>query len=264
MCYLSRQVAEKSSMLRFVVGPDGAPVEDVAGKLPGRGLYLLPYRSYVAGYLHRSGVRGEAGDQQLARIEQALRQRLLDRLRLARRGGHLGWGMRVVEEYVRGRTKKPERASVTTAEAVEVPRERDAVETSREVGAVAMPGERCPVDGCPVEGMAVVEEGLTEAKDALWFLASDVAVHSREKFERFSRQLARQSAESVMVCTLLDRETLGAVCRGAEVAVVVVQGKKIVASVQQDVGRLQRFLDDEVTLPQGRKRRKNRGVVSAD
>ena len=100
MCCITRKVAEKSSLLRFVVAPDGAIVEDINGKLPGRGRYVTPYRQSVIQLLKRSGVPEAQQSAQLERIAQGLQRRLLASLNLARRAGSLRWGMRALTELV--------------------------------------------------------------------------------------------------------------------------------------------------------------------
>jgi uncharacterized protein len=102
MCAVTRKTTDKSLLLRFVVGPDGSLVEDVTGRLPGRGQYVLPSRQNLTQLLQRSGIKGEALEQQLERISQALLRRLMDGLNLARRAGDLRWGMRVVTDVVEG------------------------------------------------------------------------------------------------------------------------------------------------------------------
>ena len=47
-CLATRAVRPKSALLRFVVGPDGTLVPDLAGRLPGRGLWITPERDIVA------------------------------------------------------------------------------------------------------------------------------------------------------------------------------------------------------------------------
>ncbi|MGH9201434.1 MAG: DUF448 domain-containing protein, partial [Vicinamibacterales bacterium] len=39
-CIVTREVLPKESLVRFVVGPAGDAVPDIAGKLPGRGLWV--------------------------------------------------------------------------------------------------------------------------------------------------------------------------------------------------------------------------------
>lgn len=43
-CIATGEVAPKAGLVRFVVGPDGAIVPDIAGKLPGRGIYVSATR----------------------------------------------------------------------------------------------------------------------------------------------------------------------------------------------------------------------------
>ena len=43
-CIVSGEVQPKGGLIRFVVGPDGQIVPDVAGKLPGRGIYVSARR----------------------------------------------------------------------------------------------------------------------------------------------------------------------------------------------------------------------------
>jgi uncharacterized protein len=100
MCVITRNICEKSLLLRFVTGPDGSLVEDVTGKLPGRGCHVFPSRDNLTKLLKRSGVRGAAVEVQLLRIERVLLRRLLDGLKLARRAGDLRWGLRAVKDLV--------------------------------------------------------------------------------------------------------------------------------------------------------------------
>jgi predicted RNA-binding protein YlxR (DUF448 family) len=39
-CIVTGGTAEKSDLIRFVAGPDGQPVADLAEKLPGRGAWV--------------------------------------------------------------------------------------------------------------------------------------------------------------------------------------------------------------------------------
>ena len=47
-CLASGAVRPRAQLLRFVIGPDGVLVFDLAGKLPGRGLWLAPERDLLA------------------------------------------------------------------------------------------------------------------------------------------------------------------------------------------------------------------------
>ena len=80
-------------MIRFVLGPDRELVPDLAGKLPGRGMWL----SAKADVLERAVKRGAfskaaRGNVHLppdlrARIEDGLRRRIRDLVGMARRSG---------------------------------------------------------------------------------------------------------------------------------------------------------------------------------
>ena len=44
-CIVTGEVLPKAALIRFVVGPDGVVVPDIAGKLPGRGVYVSADRA---------------------------------------------------------------------------------------------------------------------------------------------------------------------------------------------------------------------------
>src|SRR5207237_6323116 len=46
-CIVTGESKDRGQLLRFVVGPDGALVPDVAGRVPGRGLWLRPRRDIM-------------------------------------------------------------------------------------------------------------------------------------------------------------------------------------------------------------------------
>ena len=92
---VSGDVMEEARLLRFVAGPDGQVVPDLARKLPGRGMWVAADRASVAqaakkGLFARSAkaqikASGELPDQ----VERLLKSRLLAGLGLAKRGGDL-------------------------------------------------------------------------------------------------------------------------------------------------------------------------------
>ncbi len=94
-------------MLRFVVAPDGQLTPDLAGRLPGRGLWLVPSRRLfdqaVARGLFRKAARcavavaPDLGE----RIGEALSRRVLDALGLARRSGDVVLGFEQVRAMIR-------------------------------------------------------------------------------------------------------------------------------------------------------------------
>ena len=44
-CIATGELCPKAELIRFVVGPEGTIVPDVAGKLPGRGIWVRPERA---------------------------------------------------------------------------------------------------------------------------------------------------------------------------------------------------------------------------
>jgi uncharacterized protein len=99
-------VRDRGSLLRFVVGPDGAIVPDVAARLPGRGLWLTAQRDIVdravAKRLFARAARRpvEAPAELADRIEGLLARRCCDALGLARRAGLAVAGFDRVSEAV--------------------------------------------------------------------------------------------------------------------------------------------------------------------
>jgi uncharacterized protein len=106
-CIVTGEVRERARLLRCVVGPDGAIVPDIEGRLPGRGLWLTPRRDIVERALQkrlfaRAARRPVAVPPELAdRIESLLARRCSDLLGLARRAGHAVAGFERVGEAVR-------------------------------------------------------------------------------------------------------------------------------------------------------------------
>jgi len=89
-------------MIRFVAGPDGWVTPDLAGRLPGRGLWVAADRSSVEtaarrGLFSRAARATLRADPDLAdQVERLLLRRLLDGLGLARRAGELVFGFEKV------------------------------------------------------------------------------------------------------------------------------------------------------------------------
>jgi hypothetical protein len=107
-CIASGEVAGRAGLLRFVVGPGGELVPDLAGALPGRGLWLTPRREIleraVAKRLFSRAARMPVTvPPGLAeRIEALLALRCCDAIGLARRSGLAVAGFEKVSDAVRG------------------------------------------------------------------------------------------------------------------------------------------------------------------
>ena len=91
----SRQALDESRLIRFVAGPDGAVVPDLARKLPGRGLWVAADRvSLEAAIKKNLFARSAKAPLKPASdlpdlVESLLVRRCLDQLGLARREGVL-------------------------------------------------------------------------------------------------------------------------------------------------------------------------------
>ncbi len=92
---VSGQVMDEAALVRFVAGPGGLVVPDLARKLPGRGLWVAADRASVdtavkKGAFSRAAKAKLAASADLAdQVETLLRRRLLDGLGLAKRAGEL-------------------------------------------------------------------------------------------------------------------------------------------------------------------------------
>jgi len=95
---VSGAVMDEARLIRFVAGPEGAPVADLARKLPGRGLWVAADRASIQtaarkGLFSRSAKRSLKAPPDLAdQVESLLLRRLLAGLGLARKAGDLTSG----------------------------------------------------------------------------------------------------------------------------------------------------------------------------
>jgi predicted RNA-binding protein YlxR (DUF448 family) len=107
-CILTRRTAPREELIRLALGPDGQVAPDVRAKAPGRGAWIGVGRRELDESNAKGKLRGalsrafktaaldvpvDLGE----RIEQALRQQVLDRLGLEARGGTLVNGSEKVE-----------------------------------------------------------------------------------------------------------------------------------------------------------------------
>ena len=92
-CIATGDVLPVARLIRFVVGPDGTITPDVAGKLPGRGIWLRADRAAldraVKKKLFSRAARQQVSvpDDLAAMVHQLLTRRVLDMLSMARKGG---------------------------------------------------------------------------------------------------------------------------------------------------------------------------------
>lgn len=106
-CVITRTEAAKEQLLRFVLDPNGFLTADLAGRLPGRGLYVLPDQPTIRKLLKRRGIVQTEADKTLEFLGTALSKRFLEGLGLARRAGALRRGLRDVTEAFQTETHSP-------------------------------------------------------------------------------------------------------------------------------------------------------------
>ena len=100
------EVMDEARLIRFVEGPDGQVVPDLARKLPGRGVWVEASRASVDAAVKKNAFSRSAKTKLSAsadlsdQVERLLRQRLLDGLGLARRAGDLTFGFEKVSAVI--------------------------------------------------------------------------------------------------------------------------------------------------------------------
>ena len=92
-CIATGQVRPKAKLMRFVVGPEGQVVPDVAGKLPGRGIWISTRRSALEKAVAKN-LFSRAAKQSvtcpeglLDQTEALLVSRIIELLSLSRKSG---------------------------------------------------------------------------------------------------------------------------------------------------------------------------------
>ncbi len=107
-CIVTREVLPKESLVRFVIGPAADLVPDLAGKLPGRGLWVKAERTVLANAVAKN-LFAKAARQSVNvpadlvdRTVVLLSHRCLDLIGLARRAGQAICGFEKVRDALRG------------------------------------------------------------------------------------------------------------------------------------------------------------------
>lgn len=97
-CAALNQVQDTSKMVRFVMSPDGQVVPDIAGKLPGRGVWVTAHREQLSKAVKTGAFsrgfksKAKVGSELIDMTEALLARRLLGLLSMARKSGHIAIG----------------------------------------------------------------------------------------------------------------------------------------------------------------------------
>ncbi len=103
-CIITREAKAKEALIRFVIGPGDKLVPDLAGKLPGRGIYVTVSKLLVAEAIAKR-VFSRAAKRQvqipegfLNQLEALMERRMAEALSMARKAGQVVTGFEKVEE----------------------------------------------------------------------------------------------------------------------------------------------------------------------
>lgn len=105
-CIATGEVQPKHGLIRFVLGPDGQVVPDIAGKLPGRGVYVAADRAALDKAAKRNlfarGLKAptKVPDGLTDTVEALLLRRLIDLISLARKSGAAVAGYEKVKSWL--------------------------------------------------------------------------------------------------------------------------------------------------------------------
>ena len=111
-CIVTGDVQPKAGLVRFVLGPDGMIYPDVAGKLPGRGIWVTSERGVIEtamkkGLFARAAKRAAKTPENLVElVELALASRVVELISLERKAGKAVVGFEKVKGWLaEGRAK---------------------------------------------------------------------------------------------------------------------------------------------------------------
>ena len=111
-CIVTGEVQPKYGLIRFVAGPDGSVVQDLAEKLPGRGIWVTADRAAIEkaaakGLFSRAArVRLTAPEGLADLVEAQMARRVVDLVSLARKSGRAVAGFEKVKGWLaEGRAK---------------------------------------------------------------------------------------------------------------------------------------------------------------
>ena len=105
-CIVTGEELSPERMIRFVVGPSGEVVPDLARRLPGRGMWVKAERALVEQAMHKrlfskaAKAQVKAGDDLAERIERLMLDGVLADIGRARRAGRAVAGFVKVEQAI--------------------------------------------------------------------------------------------------------------------------------------------------------------------
>ncbi|WP_050605563.1 RNA-binding protein [Ruegeria sp. 6PALISEP08] len=105
-CIATGEVQPKYGLIRFVMGPDGQVVPDVAAKLPGRGVYVAADRAAldkaIGKKLFARGFKAQVSVPQdlTEEVEKQIARRVVELLSLARKSGDAVAGYEKVKTWL--------------------------------------------------------------------------------------------------------------------------------------------------------------------
>jgi len=108
-CAVTRAKRPQAELLRFVVDPEGVVTPDVAGRLPGRGVWVTPDRAILAKAIgagrFRAGFKADVivPDDLPAQVVRQLDRRIEGLIGLARSAGEVAAGWEQAREFARKR-----------------------------------------------------------------------------------------------------------------------------------------------------------------
>ena len=106
-CIVTGTIADKSELFRFVIGPDGHLVFDAAGRLPGRGLWVMADYDTIQQAVRRKHFSRAAKRSVVVpvdlplRMAMTLRRQALSLIGMARRAGECLAGYEQVRDALR-------------------------------------------------------------------------------------------------------------------------------------------------------------------
>ena len=105
-CIATGEVQPKAGLIRFVVGPDGTVVPDLAEKLPGRGIWVAANRASLTKAVTKK-LFARAAKQSVsvpetlvADVERQMARRVVDGISLARKAGRAVAGYEKVKSWL--------------------------------------------------------------------------------------------------------------------------------------------------------------------